>query len=88
MFFFPFTSFQFHTILSLLGYLCKAPLHPTGTPVVNALFPQRFAIINVLRACLGLPPEHFMDLEYRVPSLMEQTIKAYTIGNHQKLHPN
>eukprot|EP01083_Nonionella_stella_P106247 306320_1 len=40
-------------VLSLLAYLLKAPKVPTGTPVVNALFKQRAAIVNVMRACVG-----------------------------------
>ena len=46
---------NFHPVLSLLSYLCKAPLVPEGAPVVNALFKQRANIDNVLRACVGLP---------------------------------
>ncbi|XP_072833946.2 inositol-3-phosphate synthase 1 [Pogona vitticeps] len=54
-----------HSVLSLLGFLCKAPLVPQGAPVVNALFRQRAAIENLLRACVGLPPQHHMQLEYK-----------------------
>ena len=32
---------RFHSVLSLLSYLLKAPLVPNGTPVVNALAAQR-----------------------------------------------
>lgn len=32
---------RFHSVLSLLSYLMKAPLVPAGTPVVNALGAQR-----------------------------------------------
>ncbi|KAK9307501.1 hypothetical protein QLX08_002134 [Tetragonisca angustula] len=56
----------FHSVLSILSYLCKAPLVPQGTPVVNALFRQRAAIENILRACLALPPENNMLLEHKV----------------------
>ncbi|XP_017791627.1 PREDICTED: inositol-3-phosphate synthase 1-A [Habropoda laboriosa] len=56
----------FHSVLSVLSYLCKAPLVPRGTPVVNALFRQRAAIENILRACLALPPENNMLLEHKV----------------------
>jgi len=55
---------NFHPVLSILSYLCKAPLVPQGTPVVNALFRQRANIDNVLRACVGLPPDSNMNLEY------------------------
>ncbi|CAN8020429.1 unnamed protein product [Ixodes persulcatus] len=57
---------SFHSVLSLLSYLCKAPLVPPGAPVVNALFSQRWCIVNVLRACLGLAPCNFMDLEHKL----------------------
>jgi len=56
----------FHSVLSILSYLCKAPLVPPGSPVVNALFRQRAAIENILRACLSLPPEDNMLLEHKV----------------------
>jgi len=59
---------QFHTVLSLLSFMLKAPLVPNGAPVVNALFTQRQAIVNVLRACLSLPPENHMTLEHRFES--------------------
>uniref|UniRef100_A0A674GHK0 inositol-3-phosphate synthase n=1 Tax=Taeniopygia guttata TaxID=59729 RepID=A0A674GHK0_TAEGU len=39
----------FHSVLSILAFLCKAPLVPEGTPVVNALFRQRSCIENILR---------------------------------------
>lgn len=32
---------RFHSVLSLLSYLLKAPLVPDNTPVVNALAAQR-----------------------------------------------
>jgi len=56
---------HFHPVLSILSYLLKAPLVPPGTPVVNALFKQRACIDNLLRACVGLPPENNMRLEYQ-----------------------
>ncbi|XP_066508654.1 inositol-3-phosphate synthase 1-A-like [Hoplias malabaricus] len=60
-------TFQsFHSVLSLLSFLCKAPLVPQGAPVVNAFFRQRACIENVMRACLGLPPQNHMQLEYKM----------------------
>mmetsp|Transcript_17057 Transcript_17057/g.54770 ORF Transcript_17057/g.54770 Transcript_17057/m.54770 type:complete len:587 (+) Transcript_17057:123-1883(+) len=59
---------RFHSVLSLLSYLLKAPMVPPGTPVVNALFKQREAIVNVMRACIGLPAENHMSLEHRLAS--------------------
>lgn len=58
----------FHAVLSLLSFMLKAPLVPAGTPVVNALFKQREAIVNVLRACIGLPADNHMNLEHRLPT--------------------
>ncbi|EPY79929.1 inositol-3-phosphate synthase 1 [Camelus ferus] len=48
---------SFHPVLSLLGFLFKAPLVPPGSPVVNALFRQRSCIENILRCApaLGIP---------------------------------
>lgn len=75
----------FHPVLSLLSYMLKAPLVPNGAPVVNALFPQRQAIINVLRACLGLGPEHHMALENRFESMLsdqrQKKCNGLTNGN-------
>eukprot|EP00750_Incisomonas_marina_P007947 INCI1510.2.p1 GENE.INCI1510.2~~INCI1510.2.p1 ORF type:complete len:412 (-),score=87.02 INCI1510.2:44-1279(-) len=63
----PASDFErFHPVLSLLSFLLKAPLVPEGVPVVNALFPQRQAIVNVLRACVGLGPQNHMLLEQRM----------------------
>ncbi|KAK1869648.1 hypothetical protein I4F81_012118 [Pyropia yezoensis] len=56
---------HFHPVLSLLSYLLKAPIVPDGAPVVNALFKQRACLDNLLRACVGLPPENDMRLEQR-----------------------
>ncbi|XP_003740765.1 inositol-3-phosphate synthase [Galendromus occidentalis] len=56
----------FDSVLSLLSYLCKAPLVPKNTPVVNALFKQRCCIENVLRACVGLAPNNNMLLEHKL----------------------
>lgn len=44
----------------------QAPLVPKGTPVVNALAKQRSCIENILRACVGLPPENNMLLEHKL----------------------
>ena len=59
---------RFHSVLSILSYLIKAPLVPKGTPVVNALFAQKQCIANIFRAARGLPPENHMMLEHKLPS--------------------
>lgn len=46
---------SFHSVLSIVAFLCKAPLVPDGTPVVNALFRQRSCIENILRYPWGGP---------------------------------
>jgi myo-inositol-1-phosphate synthase len=56
----------FHSVLSVLSYMLKAPLTPTGTPVVNALAKQRAALTNIFRACVGLEPESDMTLEHKL----------------------
>lgn len=57
---------NFHSVLSILSYMLKAPLTPPGTPVVNALAKQRAALTNIFRACLGLDPESDMTLEHKL----------------------
>lgn len=56
----------FHSVLSILSYMLKAPLTPSGTPVVNALAKQRAALTNIFRACVGLQPESDMTLEHKL----------------------
>ncbi|XP_013784628.1 inositol-3-phosphate synthase 1-A-like [Limulus polyphemus] len=57
---------SFNNVLSILSYLCKAPLVPRDAPIVNALFKQRSCIENILRACLGLAPQNHMGLENKL----------------------
>ena len=54
-----------HPVAALLSYLTKAPLVPTGAPVVNALAKQRACLENFCRACVGLPPESNLMLEFK-----------------------
>ena len=56
----------FHSVLSILSYMLKAPLTPPGTPVVNSLAKQRNALTNIFRACVGLQPESDMTLEHKL----------------------
>jgi len=56
----------FHSVLSILSYMLKAPLTPPGTPVVNSLAKQRGALTNIFRACVGLEPENDMTLEHKL----------------------
>jgi len=57
---------KFHSVLSILSYMLKAPLTPPGTPIVNALAKQRGALSNIFRACIGLEPENDMTLEHKL----------------------
>ena len=57
---------RFHSVLSVLSYMLKAPFTPPGTPVVNALAKQRSALVNILRACVGLEPDNDMTLEHKL----------------------
>eukprot|EP01034_Spumella_vulgaris_P025756 gene25756-32245_t len=77
---------RMHPVLSLLSYLLKAPLVPTGAPVINALSAQRQSIVNIFRACMGLPPDDFMLLEHRLPSLLDVLgkRKAESVSNGQQ----
>jgi myo-inositol-1-phosphate synthase len=63
---------KFHPVLSILSYLLKAPLTPPGTPVVNALFRQKAAIENLLKACVGLPADNSISLEHRTMEAMKR----------------
>jgi len=67
---------NFHPVLSILSYLCKAPLVPEGAPCINALFKQRACIDNVLKACVGLAPENNMRLQHQ--------LQPSTISNPRK----
>lgn len=57
---------SFHSVLSILSYMLKAPLTPPGTPVINSLAKQRGALTNIFRACVGLEPESDMTLEHKL----------------------
>ena len=57
---------RMHPVCSLLSYMTKAPLVPPGTPVVNSLPKQRACLENIFRACVGLPPQNDMMLEFKV----------------------
>ena len=67
---------RFDSVMSILGYLLKAPMVPEDTPVVNALFKQRHCMENIFRACLGLQPENNMLFEYKVPKEYRHTLFA------------
>jgi len=41
---------KFHPVVSLLSYILEAPLVPKGAPVMNVLFAQRDAVVNIMKA--------------------------------------
>ncbi|XP_072182433.1 inositol-3-phosphate synthase 1-A-like [Diadema setosum] len=79
---------KFNSVLSILSYLCKAPLVPQGTPVINALFKQRACIENIFRACIGLPPQNNMLLEHKlsaphaIPELASLRTRAVAVNGN------
>uniref|UniRef100_A0A2K5R666 Inositol-3-phosphate synthase 1 n=1 Tax=Cebus imitator TaxID=2715852 RepID=A0A2K5R666_CEBIM len=81
----------FHPMLSLLSFLFKAPLVAPGSPVISALFRQRDCIENILRACVGLPPQNHMLLEHKMerpgPSLKQVGPLAATCPVSNKKGP-
>jgi myo-inositol-1-phosphate synthase len=76
---------RFNAALSILSFLCKAPLSPRGTPVVNAFFKQRACIENIFRACIGLAPVNNMGLEYKqevIPEELHHALKNSSSSSH------
>jgi len=62
---------KFDVVLSLLGYLCKAPKNRGDVPIVNSLFRQKNAIENLFKICAGIPLDDNLLLEFRKPFLMK-----------------
>ena len=54
-----------HPVASLLSYMAKAPLVRKEQPLINALSRQRAMIENFLKACVGLPPDNNIMMEYK-----------------------
>jgi len=54
-----------HPVNVMLSYLTKAPFVPEGHPCINALNRQRAMLENVFKACVGLPPDNNMLLEFK-----------------------
>lgn len=55
----------FHPVAVLLSYLTKAPFVPKDHPTINALNKQRAMLENIFKACVGLPPDNNMWLEFK-----------------------
>lgn len=54
------------SLASLLSLFCKAPQVPEGAPIINALFPQKEALLDFLRALVNLPPTDYVSLPHRL----------------------
>lgn len=85
-----------NSVLSILSYLCKAPLVEKGGRVTNALFKQRATIENTLRALLSLPPVNHLDLQFKCSDATAWTeelkqpvvnAKAAELENESKFAP-
>lgn len=71
------SEFQtFHSVLSLLSYLCKAPLVPAGAPIVNALFRQRACIENIMRSDTLAPCFQNLSVLSSVTNLFTPNVQA------------
>lgn len=58
---------RFDNVLSVLGYLCKAPRTRDQAPLINSLFRQKNSIENLFKVCAGLPLEDNLLMEFRAP---------------------
>merc|ERR1712182_107931 len=56
---------KLHPVASLLSYMAKAPLVRQEQPLINALSRQRAMIENFLKACIRLPPDNNIMMEYK-----------------------
>lgn len=65
------TEHSMDTLLSLLAFFLKAPEVTEGSPLVNALFRQREAIINMARVAAGLSPDDHMNFQGRFNSSLK-----------------
>uniref|UniRef100_A0AC34GM98 Inositol-3-phosphate synthase n=1 Tax=Panagrolaimus sp. ES5 TaxID=591445 RepID=A0AC34GM98_9BILA len=58
------TFTSFHSVLSLLSLLLKAPVVPSGTPVGNKFMQQFGALTKLLTACAGIVADTDLQLEF------------------------
>merc|ERR550537_1270855 len=57
--------YGFHPVNVFLSYMTKAPYVPAGHPCINSLNRQRAMLENLWKACVGLPPDNNMFLEFK-----------------------
>ena len=58
---------RFDNVLSVLGYLCKAPRTRDEAPIINSLFRQKNSIENLFKVCAGIPLEDNLLMDFRAP---------------------
>jgi myo-inositol-1-phosphate synthase len=80
--------YGFHPINVFLSYMTKAPYVPAGHPCINSLNRQRAMLENVWKACVGLPPDNNMLLEFKTrnnaaPSTLKDV--KLPVGSKRKL---
>lgn len=71
--------YGFHPVNVFLSYLTKAPYVPAGHPCINALNRQRAMLENVWKACVGLPPDNNMLLEFKTQSATGEGKKRHVV---------
>ncbi|RWS25841.1 inositol-3-phosphate synthase 1-A-like protein, partial [Leptotrombidium deliense] len=82
---------KFNSVLSVLSYMCKAPLVERGANVVNSLFRQRTTIENLLRALISLPPLNHLDLQSKCSQRSlwyEQSVDPILVRKNLKFNSN
>ena len=55
---------NFHSVLSLLSLMLKAPLVPEGTPICNAFMKQFSSLTKLLTICAGINADTDLQLEF------------------------
>jgi len=66
--------YGFHPVNVFLSYMTKAPYVPAGHPCINSLNRQRAMLENVWKACVGLPPDNNMLLEFKTQSSQKKDV--------------
>merc|ERR1712185_568085 len=73
--------YGFHPVNVFLSYMTKAPYVPAGHPCINSLNRQRAMLENVWKACVGLPPDNNMLLEFKTQASDSVTSQKQDVAN-------
>merc|ERR1712178_181071 len=79
--------YGFHPVNVFLSYMTKAPYVPAGHPCINSLNRQRAMLENLWKACVGLPPDNNMFLEFKTQSadsVASQKKRPISVGANAK----